>query len=153
MGLARLSENVGRGLAAGVIGTAAMTASSTLEAKLRDRGASTTPADAARTVLGIEKFTDDTAEQRFNQLVHWGYGTGWGAVRGLLRTIGLGPRLATFAHLGAVYGSEQVILPELDVAPPATEWGAEEIAVDLLHHVVYALAVAFAYERLARRRR
>lgn len=150
---AGFSENIGKGLVAGAVGTAAMTLSSTIEAKLRNRGASTAPADAARTVLGIEKFDSDTAEERFGELVHWAYGTGWGVVRGLLRTFGFKGRLSTLTHLAAVYGTEQVLLPRLDVAPPASEWGAKEIAIDLWHHVVYAVATAAAYERLDRRSR
>ena len=43
----RLMEPLGRGLIAGLIGTAAMTVSSTAEAKLSGRGPSTTPAAAA----------------------------------------------------------------------------------------------------------
>lgn len=146
----RIARNVGRGLVAGLVGTAAMTVSSTLEAKARGRAGSTAPADAARTVLGIEKFTDDEAEQRFSRLVHWGYGTGWGVARGLLRALGLRSRAASIGHFALLYGSEQVILPGLDVAPPATEWGATEVAIDAWHHVVYVVATAVAFERLAR---
>ena len=146
----RIARNIGRGLVAGLVGTVAMTVSSTLEAKVRGRAGSTAPADAARTVLGIEKFTSDTAEQRFSQLVHWGYGTGWGVARGLLRALGLPPPAASIGHFALVYGSEQVILPSLDVAPPATEWGATEVAVDAWHHLIYVLATAVAFERLAR---
>lgn len=147
----RIARNIGRGLVAGLIGTAAMTVSSTVEAKLRGRAASTVPADAARTVLGIEKFTDDTAEQRFSQLAHWGYGTGLGVLRGLLRTLGLGPRLSSILHYALVYGGEQLLLPQLAVAPPATEWGAEEVAIDAWHHLVYVTATARTFERLSRR--
>jgi len=153
MAVARLAENVGKGLAAGVAGTAAMTVSSTVEAKLRDRGASSAPADAATKVLAIEKFQSDSAEQRFGTLVHWGYGIGWGAVRGILRTLGFGPKMGTLGHLAAVWGAEQVMLPKLGVAPPASEWGAEEVAIDLWHHIVYALGTAVAYEWLERRAR
>jgi hypothetical protein len=74
-----LASAVGRGLFAGAIGTAAMTVSSTLEAKLRDRAGSSAPADAASNVLGV-KPVDASAEARFSTLVHWGYGTGWEAV-------------------------------------------------------------------------
>lgn len=146
----RIARNVGPGLVAGAIGTAVMTVSSTVEAKLRGRDASTTPADAARTVLGIEKFDSDAAEQRFSQLVHWGYGTAWGMARGVLRVIGLGPRAASLGHFALVYGGEQVLLPALDVTPPATQWGAEEVAIDLFHHVVYVTATALAFEWLRR---
>lgn len=39
------------------------------------------------------------------------------------------------------------MLPALGVAPPATQWGAKELAIDAWHHVVYAAAGA-AYELL-----
>ena len=46
MGLGDTAATVGKGLAAGAAGTVAMTISSTLEAKLRERGSSSAPADA-----------------------------------------------------------------------------------------------------------
>ena len=54
MKLGDIAAAVGKGLFAGAAGTAVMTASSTLEAKLRGRGASTTPAQAASKALGVE---------------------------------------------------------------------------------------------------
>jgi hypothetical protein len=42
------------------------------------------------------------------------------------------------------------MLPALEVAPPLTEWGAKEIAVDALHHLVYAAATGAAYSLLDR---
>lgn len=149
MRLASAAESVGKGLLAGVAGTAAMTVSSTLEAKLRGRGSSTAPADAAAKVLGV-KPVGDKEEARFSNVVHWGYGTGWGAVRGLLSAIGLPPAVATGAHLAAVWGSEQVMLPALEVAPPLTQWGKTEIAIDAFHHVVYVVATGLAYSFLDR---
>ena len=145
----RLAGNIGKGLAAGFVGTAAMTVSSTLEAKIRDRGSSSTPAEAAEKMLGVEEMDSEQAESRFNNLVHWGYGTAWGAARGLLGSV-LPPAAADAAHLGAVWGGEQVVLPSLDVSPPATQWGAKEVGIDVLHHVVYALATGLAYRWLDR---
>ena len=139
----------GKGLFAGVAGTAAMTASSTLEMKLRNRGASSAPADAASKVLGVEP-VDEEAQARFSNLVHWGYGTAWGGVRGLVAAAGLSGTGATAVHLGMLWGSEQVMLPALEVAPPLTEWGAQEIAVDALHHLVYVVATGAAYSLLDR---
>ena len=143
-----LAGSIGKGVLAGVAGTAAMTVSSTIEAKIRHRAFSTAPADAAGKVLGIKEFTDDAARSRFSNLVHWGYGTGWGVTRGLLRGAGLGPASATATHLAALWGSEQVMLPALSVAPPITLWGRNEIAIDGFHHAVYALATAIGYELL-----
>ncbi|MBW3669186.1 MAG: hypothetical protein KY443_08235 [Actinobacteria bacterium] len=142
--LGAVAAAVGKGLAAGVVGTAAMTVSSTVEAKLRKREPSTTPARAASKVLGVAP-VDEQGEHRFNNLVHWAYGTGWGAVRGLLAAVGLRGAPAAAAHLGAVWGAEQVVVPATGAAPPATEWGATEVAVDLWHHVVYVTATSAAY--------
>src|SRR4051812_48707882 len=143
-----LATAIGRGLFAGVIGTAAMTVSSTVEAKIRRRPSSTAPADAAAKVLGIREFTDEAAHSRFSNLVHWGYGTGWGLPRAALGLNGRSPARATAVHLAALWASEQVMLPALSAAPPITAWGREEIAVDAFHHAVYALATAVAYEAL-----
>ncbi|MDQ4064389.1 MAG: hypothetical protein M3122_11035 [Actinomycetota bacterium] len=79
---------IGKGLFAGVAGTAAMTASSTIEAKLRGRGSSSAPGQADAKVLGVEP-VDEESEARFYNLVHWGYGTAWGGARGFLEAAGL----------------------------------------------------------------
>lgn len=150
--VARIGDGIGRGLLAGLAGTVAMTVSSTAEQRLRGREASTAPARAAKRVLGIASFESEAAETRFGTLVHWGYGTSWGAVRGLLAAAGLSPAAATAGHLAAVWGSEQVMLPALDVAPPLTRWGAAEVAIDLTHHVVYAATAGLAYALVDRGR-
>jgi hypothetical protein len=144
-----LSSSIGRGLAAGLAGTAAMTVSSTLEARLRHRKPSSAPARATAKALGIASFADGIAEARFNDLSHWGYGTSWGAVRGLLGALGLSPRAATVAHGAIVWGSAQVALPALDIAPPAIFWAPKEIMIDAFHHAAYALAAGVAYELLS----
>jgi hypothetical protein len=147
----RIADHIGRGLVAGFAGTAAMTVSSTLEARLRGRAASSAPARATAKVLGIATFADERAAARFNDLSHWGYGTGWGIVRGLLAAAGLSPGRATVAHGAAVYGAAQVTLPALEIAPPAIFWPKAEVAIDALHHAVYAAATGAAYALLERR--
>jgi hypothetical protein len=148
----KLASGIGKGLVAGLAGTAAMTASSTLEARLRHRTPSSAPARATAKALGIASFENEIAEARFNDLSHWGYGTGWGVVRGLLSAAGLPPRAATLAHGAAVWGSAQVALPALDIAPPAIFWAPREIAIDAFHHTVYAVATGIAYELLSNAR-
>jgi hypothetical protein len=150
--LNRLALGIGRGILAGVAGTAAMTLSSTLEARLRGRPSSTAPAKAAARALGIETFDDGEAYARFSNLVHWGYGTGWGVARGMLRAFGVRPRLATAAHFATLWGSSLYSLPKYDVAPPVTEWAPEDVAIDVFHHLVYISATAAAFELLDRGR-
>lgn len=151
--LTKTANAIGDGLVAGFLGTAAMTASSTIEARLRRRAASTAPARATAKALGIREFDSDLARARFNDLSHWGYGTGWGVVRGVLGATGIPPAKATAAHGAAVWGSAAVTLPALDVAPPFVFWGREEVAIDLFHHAVYAVATGLAYEIVAAGRR
>ena len=145
-----LAPAIGRGLVAGLAGTAAMTISSTVEARLRGRAFSTAPARATAKALGIREFDSDLARARWNDLSHWGYGTGWGIVRGLLGVTGLSPRAATVTHGAAIYGAAQVTLPALDVVPPSIFWGAKEIAIDVFHHVVYAAVTGAAHTALTR---
>ena len=144
-----LARAIGRGLLAGLAGTAAMTVSSTLEARLRGRAPSSAPARATAKVLGIREFDSDLAYSRFSDLSHWGYGTGWGIVRGFLAATGMSPRRATLLHGAAIYGAAQVTLPALEIAPPSIFWGAKEIAIDALHHAVYAGATGAAYAAIA----
>ena len=143
-----LAGAVGKGLIAGFAGTAAMTVSSTLEAKLRGRAPSDAPARATAKMLGIKEFEDAVAQARFNDLSHWGYGTGWGLLRGLLSAAGLSPRAATAMHGAAIYGAAQVTLPALEIAPPIVFWPKQEIAIDAWHHTVYALATGIVYDLL-----
>ncbi len=147
MGLGDTAAAVGKGLFAGAAGTVAMTVSSTWEAKLRERGSSTAPADAAGKVLGVQP-TDESGAARFSNVVHWSYGTSWGVVRGLLHVAGLrGPKAAA-AHFAAVWGSGQVMLPALDVAPPPWKSPPKELAIDAFHHAVYAAATGVAFAAL-----
>lgn len=70
--------------------------------------------------------------------------------RGLIGVAGLRGARAAAAHFGTVWGTEQIMLPALGVAPLLWEWGAEEVAIDTLHHLVYASATSLAYTLLDR---
>jgi len=141
--LNRVATAIGAGLLAGAAGTAAMTVSSTLEAKLRGRGGSSAPSDAAGNVLGVQP-RNPAGRARFSTIVHWTYGTTWGAARGLIGLTGLSEAPATAVHFGAVWGWSLVMLPALGVAPPAWEQPRSEVAIDALHHLVYASATGAA---------
>src|SRR5207248_8372210 len=68
-GMKMLVRLMGNGVVAGLAGTAAMTISSTIEAKLRGRPFSKAPAHAAQKVLGIKAFESSRDEGRFSDLV------------------------------------------------------------------------------------
>lgn len=64
----------------------------------------------------------------------------------LRRLVSAGPSgpAATAVRLAPVWGSEQVVLPALGVAPPLTGWRDEEVCVDASHQFVYAAGILFA---------
>jgi hypothetical protein len=146
--LNRVATAIGAGLLAGAAGTAAMTLSSTLEAKLRGRGGSSAPSDAAGKVLGVQP-RNPAGRARFSTAVHWSYGTAWGAARGLIGLAGLREVPATAVHFGAVWGWSLVMLPALGVAPPVWQQPRPEVAIDALHHAVYASGTTAAFRAFA----
>lgn len=145
-----VAADVGRGLIAGLVGTAAMTVSSTVEAKLRGRGTSTAPADAAGVVLGVEP-RGERERRRFGQVVHWAYGTGSGAARGVVAEFIPSAPAATAVHGAMIWIGEQIALPVLGVMAPLHRQGVEQVAIDLAHLAVYTCATGAAYTYLARR--
>lgn len=150
MKIGDVAAAIGKGLVAGAAGTAAMTLSSTIEMKLTRREASSAPADAAAKVLGVEP-TGDEEKARFATVVHWAYGTSWGAARGLIGAIGLTGPAAAGVHFAAVWGNGLVMLPALGVAPPVREWGAKALAIDAFHHLVYGVGASLAFSGLGHR--
>lgn len=142
---------VGRGLPAGLVGTAAMTLSSLVEMKVvTGRSGSTVPARAVEEVTGVRP-ADERSETRLNLLSHWGYGVAQGAVRGLLGVAGLRGPTAVLVHLAVMWGGQQTLLPALGVTAPTWRDGRSAIAIDVVHHAVYAGAASLTYEWLDRR--
>lgn len=147
----QVAAAAGVGLAAGLAGTAAMTLSSTVEMKIRGRPPSSAPVRAASKVLGVSP-TGEKGARRFGAVAHWVYGTGWGAVRGVLASAGLPAAAASAAHLGLLWGTEQLTLPMLGAAPPPAGQSAKELAIGAWHDLVYAGATGAVYELLDRTR-
>lgn len=85
-------------------------------------------------------------KKKFSQEVHWAYGTGWGAVRGILSLFGLKGLPATAIHFVTVYGTALVIEPTLKVAPPLKEWEIKTIVTEAIHHAVYAIAAGLVFD-------
>src|SRR5687768_15724009 len=135
---------LGKGLIAGLAGTAAITLSQMIEMKITKRKPSDAPANVASKVLDVKPTTEEKKE-KLNQEVHWAYGTSWGIIRGLLDLIGIQCLPATLMHFGAVWGTAMIMLPSMDEALPVKEWGAGEIAKDGMHHLVYAAIAGLVY--------
>lgn len=143
----KIALALGKGIIAGLAGTAAITLSQMIEMKITKRESSDTPAKAVNKVLHVEA-TDEEHKSQFNQEVHWTYGTLWGLARGVLGLMGVKGLPATALHYGAVWGTEMVMLPSIDVAEPVTEWGGKAIAKDGMHHLVYAIVAGAVYDAI-----
>lgn len=126
---------------AAVLGTVAMTLSSTTEMQWRERPASVVPARAVLKLLGPFGVGEpkDRGLQILSTWTHWVYGTSWGVVFWLLVPVaGLSLPAAGVTFFLIVWGAEQLHLPLLRLTPPSWKWGINENLIDAWHHVVYA---------------
>lgn len=157
---------IGRSLIAGIAGTVAITIAQMIEMKISGRGPSNAPAEVGGKVLGVEprggekegqdkkksnkeeNSVKEQNEEKFGQLMHWGYGTGWGVCRGLLSLAGIKGPAATAIHFGAIWGTELVMVPAMTESPPASKWGAKALAKDALLHITYAVAAGAVFDAI-----
>lgn len=145
--LGELAGAIGKGLLAGLAGTAAITISQMIEMKITQREPSEAPVKVGSQVTGAAPASPAEKKKLSNE-IHFAYGTSWGVVRGLLGLAGLKGLPATLVHFGAIWATELVMLPKYDAAPPVTEQEPKSIAVDALHHAVYAVAAGLVYDAL-----
>ena len=149
-----VADTLRRGVAAGFVGTAAMTASYGVERRLRhshggplDYDDSTVPSHAAMVVLGI-RHLDEHHQRQLGFLVHWGYGSLMGTVRVPLGRR-LGPAKATAAYWAGLMAMTGALFPLLGGTPPPWRWKRDVLATSLVQHAVYALAVGAVVDATA----
>jgi hypothetical protein len=143
------ADAVAKGLIAGVVGAAAMSATKHAEYHLRRRPPDTAPAAAAARLLGVQP-VNRKRRQQFGELVHWVYGTAWGGGRGVLELTCLPGPIVTTAHLALIGGVKVLVLPRLRVVPGWREWQPGDVGLDAGHHLIYALTVSGVYRWLDR---
>lgn len=151
---------VARGVAAGVIGTAVMTAAQMAYAKLQPapEPAGTQPDsvkdpwdDAAMPALVARKiseglFDKEVSPDRIPLLtngMHWAYGTGWGVVFGVVG----GSVPARPVRNGLLFGAGVMAMSYVQLVPmgiykPPWTYPAKDIATELGFHLAYGLGVA-----------
>lgn len=145
--LGQLGGAIGKGLLAGLAGTAAITLSQMIEMKITKRKPSEAPVKVAEQVTEVKPVNEE-AKQKVSQEIHWAYGTAWGVARGVIGLTGLRGLPAAAVHFAAVWGTSMIMLPQFKAGPPVTDEDAKTIAIDGLHHAVYALAAGLTYDAL-----
>ena len=142
-----LLKAAGRGVLAGLAGTAVMTAVEKAEQAVTHRPDSFVPARALLTVLGRQP-GDGDKPRVWNHAMHWSTGALLGAVSGVWAAVGLrGPR-AYLAHTVVRLAFDQTVENATGVGAPPRTWPVQEQAVDIGHKAVYSFATCLVAERL-----
>jgi hypothetical protein len=150
--LGELGSAIGKGLLAGLAGTAAITLSQMIEMKLTKRKASDAPVKVAEQVTDVKPVSEES-EEKVAQQIHWAYGTSWGIARGVIGLTGLRGLPAIVAHFAAIWGTAIFMLPAYKAGPKIMEEDSKTIAIDAMHHAVYAIAAGLTYDALDAGRR
>ena len=82
------------------------------------------------------------------EVVHWVYGTTWGAFYGVVQESVEQPVVSGVALAGAVVATDYTLLPAMNLYKPPWRYPASTLAKDFGHHLVYGLSVAGAYRAL-----
>ncbi|MDX6472489.1 MAG: hypothetical protein QOK22_1305 [Gaiellaceae bacterium] len=164
MANASVSGSIGRGLAAGAVGTAVMTGLQLAVRKTRGEPLRTrvprTWAEAPAPAQVVKKAAEavghgrDVTKKdvpRITNLMHWGYGLWWGTAYGVAaRSRGSNPAAGGAVLALGVWTAEYAELVPLGISKKPWDVPPRELALDLAYHLSYGLAVAGAYAALDR---
>lgn len=128
-----------RGVAAGLVGVAAMTAGEKLEQALTKRPNSYVPARALLTLLSRHPGDKDEPTV-WNHAMHWGTGAVLGALRGVWSVTGIRGPMANMWHTVTRLSFDQTIENATGVGAPPMSWPVQEQIVDVLHKAIYSAA-------------
>lgn len=142
-----VADRIALGLAAGLAGTLAMTLGQKIEMAFSGRPSSKVPAKAVEKVAGTE-LAHPRDELRASTLIHFGYGTGLGAV--LAAGDALRPPVRTAAFFGFAWSGGAALVSGLGLAKPPYRQDAGSALTDVGHHLVYAVTAGTAYSLLRR---
>ncbi len=135
-----------RGAAAGIAGTAVITAFQKLvEMPITGRGDSYAPANFAQRVLPI-KPKSKHGRKRLNYVAHFGLGILWGSAYGVAAHRGLRGQKAVAAVFGAVYPGDVLLNTALRLYKPTT-WSTQDTVIDVGEKLIQAQATGAVFDR------
>jgi hypothetical protein len=141
--------SVGRGVVAGIAGTAVMTAfQKFIEMPITGREESFAPANFAEKLLPI-KPENDKERQRLNLVTHFALGALWGTAFGLAGRAGVHGQKAVAVVFTTVYTGDVLINTALGLYEPSS-WSKTDLAVDIIDKLVQAEATGAIFDRLDR---
>ncbi len=132
------------GLAAGLIGTVALTITEMIVMKAAHLPSSTVPGQVGAKLTGI-KPQDDAEMEKLSTKVHWVHGISLGIVYGLLSLLGLPVLITVLLFFALVWGGDVLLYKTLGIAQFPWHWKANELLPDLFNKGIYALATGIAF--------
>ena len=152
---------VAQGLLAGLIGNAVYTGYQALQSRRSDEPQgeteppedwSETPAPAQvgqRIAAGMFRRPVDLAQAGLvKNVMHWAYGSSWGAVYAFIEESVGRPLVSGVALTSAVMAVDYTMLPAMKLYRPPWKYEARTLTKDFGNHLVHGLAVAAAYRGL-----
>ena len=143
-------SSMGRGALAGLAGAVVMSVSTNTEMRLRGRPPSYAPAKAIGKLFGVST-RGDGRKKLLGAVGHVATAVPLGVLRGLLDRLGMGSRPAGLALFGLAMAPEILVVPALGAADPPWKWSAEDTAISVWHHAVFAAGTTAAYGLLRAR--
>ncbi len=141
--------SVGRGVVAGIAGTAVMTAfQKFIEMPITGREESFAPANFTGKLLPIRP-ENDKERQRLNLVTHFALGALWGTAFGLAGRAGVHGQKAVAVVFTTVYTGDVLINTALGLYEPSS-WSKTDLAVDIIDKLVQAEATGAIFDRLDR---
>jgi hypothetical protein len=137
----------GRGLLAGLVGVAIMTAAEKVEQLFTGRPSSFVPARTLERLLKLPR-KPDPQRLWLNWAMHWGQGILLGAVRALMAERGVRGPMGSFLFMNLRLLNDQAVENATGAGAPPWTWPVDEQVIDLLHKAVYAFATGLAADRL-----
>ncbi|MDP5181938.1 hypothetical protein QOZ88_04755 [Blastococcus sp. BMG 814] len=138
--------SIGRGVLAGIGGTAVMTAfQKVVEMPLTGRADSYAPAEAAESLLPT-RTASPQSRKRLNYLVHFALGGMWGAAYGVAASAGLRGQKAVHAVFVTVYTGDVLLNTASGLYQPK-QWSAQDWAIDIVDKYVQAQATGAVFDR------
>jgi len=131
------NNTVVRGLAAGLVGVAAMTIAEKIEQAFTHRPNSFVPAHTLERLLRLPH-KPDAQRLGLNWAMHWGQGIVLGPVRGLMAARGVRGPVGSFLFLNLRLINDQTLENATGVGSPPWTWPIDEQVIDLLHKAIYA---------------
>ena len=137
------------GMAAGAVGTVALTAAEQLDMKVTGRKSSAVPGQVGAHLLPGKDPHSAVDVASLNTSVHWVHGISMGALRGVLDAAGVRGSTATAAHFALLWGGDAALYKALGIAESPWKWSGSELASDVISKGVYAVVTGVVYDQLA----